>query len=39
MKIEKSDNQLNGLGFSSTVRNSLLCSVSGNFTQIIKINF
>lgn len=39
MKIEKSDNQLSGLGFSSTIRNSFLCRVGGSFTRIIKINF
>lgn len=39
MKTEKSDNQLSGLGFSSTQRNSVLCKVSGKFNRTIKINF
>ena len=39
MKVPYSDNQLSGLGFSTTVRNSVLCKVSGSFNRIIKINF
>jgi hypothetical protein len=39
MRVEKSDNQLSGLGFSSTQRNSILCRISGSFSRIIKINF
>lgn len=39
MKIEYSDDQLSGLGFSSTVRNSIICKVKGSFERIIKINF
>jgi len=39
MKVQPSDNQLSGLGFSSTNRNELLCKVSGNFTRIIKLIF
>jgi hypothetical protein len=39
MKTELSDDQLSGLGFSSTQRNSILCKVSGNFSRTIKINF
>ncbi len=39
MKVEDSDNQLSGLGFSSTQRNSLLVRVTGNFTRIIKVLF
>lgn len=39
MKTENSDNQLSGLGFSSTQRNSILCRVTGTFTRIIKIVF
>ncbi len=39
LKAEISDEQLSGLGFSSTQKNSILCKVTGNFTRIIKINF
>jgi hypothetical protein len=39
MKAENSPNQMSGLGFSSTQRNSVLCRVKGSFTRTIKINF
>lgn len=39
MQTETSDNQLSGLGFSSTQRNSVTCNVKGAFTRTIKINF
>jgi len=39
MKIEESNNQLSGLGFSSTKKDSIIVKVSGNFTRIIKIKF
>ena len=39
MKVEESPNQLSGLGFSSTQRNSVLCRVKGSFTRTLKINF
>lgn len=39
MKTEESTNQLSGLGFSSTQRNSLLCRVKGSFNRVVKINF
>jgi hypothetical protein len=39
LKASKSDNQLSGLGFSSTQKNSVVCKVSGTFNQTIKINF
>lgn len=39
MMAQPSDNQLSGLGFSSTQRNSLLCKVHGSFARTIKINF
>jgi hypothetical protein len=39
MKTEESQNQLSGLGFSSTQRNSILCKVKGSFTRTIKIVF
>ena len=39
MRTEETVNQLSGLGFSSTQRNSLLCKVTGSFSRIIKIVF
>lgn len=39
MKAAESDEQLSGLGFSSTKRDSVLCKVTGSFSRIIKINF
>ena len=39
MKVEPSDIQLSGLGFSSTQRNSIVAKVEGNITRTLKINF
>jgi hypothetical protein len=39
MKVAESANQLSGLGFSSTQRNSVLCRVTGSFNRVVKINF
>ncbi len=39
MRVKKSENQLSGLGFSSTKRNSLICKVEGNFTRTLKLIF
>lgn len=39
MKVEPTDDQLSGLGFSSTKRNSLVVKVEGSFTRIIKLVF
>lgn len=39
MKVNYTDNQLSGLGFSSTKRNSLVCKVTGTFDRTIKVNF
>ncbi len=39
MKVQPSENQLTGVGFSSTIPNSVLCRVGGTFNRTIKINF
>jgi hypothetical protein len=39
MLTDESNNQLSGLGFSSTQRNSVLCKVSGAMSRIVKIVF
>jgi hypothetical protein len=39
MKVPESEEQLSGLGFSSTQRNSLVVKVAGSFTRTIKIVF
>lgn len=39
MKVKDSDNQLSGLGFSSTKRNSVICKLEGNFNRTIKLTF
>ena len=39
MRVEESTNQLSGIGFSSTQRNSILAKVDGSFSRVIKINF
>ena len=39
MKIEHTDNQLSGVGFSETQRNSLIVRVDGNFKRVLKIWF
>lgn len=38
MKADFCDNQLSGLGFSSTRKNSFLCKVTGSFSRLIKVN-
>lgn len=39
LKIENCDNQLSGVGFSSTKRDSVICKVDGKFKRILKIVF
>lgn len=39
VRASNEPNQLSGLGFSSTLRNSLMCKVHGKFTRVLKINF
>ena len=39
LKAPKTENQLSGLGFSSTQKNSVVCKVSGSFNRTVKINF
>tara|TARA_Y100000310_G_scaffold307018_1_gene348756 strand:- start:36242 stop:38296 length:2055 start_codon:yes stop_codon:yes gene_type:complete len=39
LKAEPTDNQLSGLGFSTTQKNSVLCKVTGKFNRTIKITF
>lgn len=39
MKVEPTDDQLSGIGFSSTQRNSLVVKCKGSFNRTIKINF
>lgn len=39
MKVEPSDSQLSGLGFSSTQRNHLICKIEGKFKRTVKIIF
>lgn len=39
MKAETSDNQLSGLGFSSTQSNSVTCRITGKTNRTIKITF
>lgn len=39
MRIEPVDNQLSGIGFSSTKKNHLLCRRLGSFTRVVKVVF
>ena len=39
MRVEESQAQLSGLGFSLTERNSVLCRITGTFNRVIQINF
>jgi hypothetical protein len=39
IKAEPTDNQVSGLGFSSTQRDNILCRVSGSFNRVVSIEF
>ena len=39
MRTDETDDQLSGLGFSSTQRNSILVRVTGTFARIVKVLF
>lgn len=39
MKVAPSDEQLSGLGFSSTNKANIICKVEGAFTRVLKVNF
>jgi hypothetical protein len=39
MQVEQADNQLSGVGFSSTQRNFVMCKVGGAFTRTLKVTF
>lgn len=39
IKVEPTEKQLNGLGFSMSKRDTITCKVTSAFTRIIKINF
>ena len=39
MRVEPSEEQLSGLGFSSTKRGSMICKLEGSFERIVKLIF
>lgn len=39
MKVKDSDEQLSGLGFSSTQRNSIICKINGHVSRTVRILF
>ena len=38
VEVEKVDNELSGLGFSDTIRNSVILEVEGSFKRLIKVS-
>ena len=38
-KVKETMEQLSGLGFSSTQKNSIIVKVEGSFTRMLKVNF
>ncbi len=39
MRVEDTEDQLSGIGFSSTKRNSLICKLESHINRTLKINF
>jgi hypothetical protein len=39
LKVEHSDQQLSGVGFSTTNKTQIICRVTGTFSRTLKINF
>jgi len=39
MKTDANSDQLSGVGFSSTKKDTLICKVSGSFTRMLKVTF
>lgn len=39
LRVEPSDKQVTGLGFSTTQRNSIICRVEGSFKRTLKVTF
>lgn len=39
MRVDNSDDQLSGVGFSTTKRNSIICKVEGSIKRTLKVTF
>lgn len=39
VKVKESKDQLSGLGFSETQKNSIIVRVDGKFQRVLKVNF